>query len=150
MARKITMNGHSHKSVTEGFWDAFCGVMMWVISDVKQLYTLTGRTPASCRFLLFAVLLQFQQLSINLFPAQIPFLLICHSSPSRGGFSVSIAYQKKREKGIIGKCLRLCGGCAIVILRHEVHISFGRVCVFALVKTQAQFSHTLLGDGNFV
>ena len=33
-----------------------------------------------------------------------------------------------------------------ITLRHEVHMFTTGVCVFTLVKTQARFSHTLVGD----
>jgi len=58
---------------------------------------------------------------------------------------------KEKEKGVaLPILLNFTGGYAMIILRHKVHILPRRVCVFTLVKTQAQFSHTLWGNGNFV
>ena len=64
-----------------------------------KLHALPGGTPAPCRPLCFLLLVQFPNPFVNLFPAQSPLFIVCRRYPSRGGFFVSIAYQKQREKG---------------------------------------------------
>ena len=83
-----------------GILGVFLGsVGIEVITDIQQLHTLTGGASASCGTTPGVFMVERPQSFFYFFFGKASALFFIHNGSSCGGFCVSIAYQKEREKG---------------------------------------------------